>query len=455
MILCFFLKHRTCHKTYPIMLRSDCSHYVLLIVLGLAIHSMLSDTASAQQNQFKRNLILDKTLQARQLPEELKNKGLVYKGFIYKPSLDVETRYNSNVLAQTNDTTPDFVHALGPGIGVQKEYGLNKFHFNVDLNIERFYSREQENKEEFRVQTRGTIGINSRWLLPYDVFFTRNTLNRTQPRQSNTTKTPTRRRRFNAETGIKRRFNRGSLALIGHFRELSLEDGRAIHTNQPVIKSDSNRTEYGATLNARYLLGPRNERPEYNLFAVLTVNQQDFEKRRFENGAFQGPTSDRTEYIGTLGFETRYKDLVYANLGAGLQRQAFDADGSDSVNAFRFSAELRAKITPGSSLNFRGTRNVNQESELTKGSINTRFGTGLDYELRHDIYFNSNVDYIHRDFIEDQRVDEDFIAKSGIKYFLNDNLTSEISLRYRDRSSNLSGNAFRRTLMLWRITGRL
>jgi hypothetical protein len=415
---------------------------------------MACNTVSAQA-EFGRNLIFDKSLPAQQLPKELKNKGLVYKGFIYKPRLSLETRYNSNVLAQTNNITSDFVYALQPAISIQKKYGASQFGFSAGLNLERFHSREKENKEEFRLQSRGTFGINSKWMLPYNIKFSRNALNRTQPRENNITQTPTRRRKLNAEIGIKRRFNRMSLTFLGHYRDISLEDGRAINTNQPIIKSDSNRTEYGATLNARYLLGPRNETPEYNLFGLLTLNQQDFEKRRFQNGAFQGPTSDRTEYIATLGFETRYKDLIYANLGAGLQRQEFRDDNIDTVNALRFRGTLRADITPGSRLKLHGARTINQESELTNGSINTRFGAGLDYELRHDLYSTSNINYVQRDFIDDRREDEDVVVKGGIQYFLNDNLTSEITLKYRERTSNLPGNEFERTLLIWRITGRL
>lgn len=391
------------------------------------------------------------------LPEEFRAPGLVSSGFIVHPKISLQGKYDSNILATNFSEKSDYSVSLKPSVTLLKELRDNIFLLNANADIERFLDRTKENSNGYDVSLTNKIVGNSHWTFPSSFSYKKITRKRETPL---TTLTPDKRldiKSAKAEIGVTRHFNRLSLSLFGNYSSVQYEDGVALDQVTPTVYSDNNRDRYGGLLRFRYDLprGAKGTDFENVLFTNLIYGKKKYKKKSFQLGSFSGVLADHHEYGFLTGFNTNYKGLLFANIGAGLRHQSFDNSTLTDTNTTEIYADIDYNFRPKLTLGFGAKRDIDQDNGLTQGVVTSDYHFGADYELSHDLYVGAELGYTNYEFDRLNREDDDYYTSLYVKKFINKNVESMLKFNYRDRQSNALGREFDRFDIIFSLTGKM
>ena len=395
------------------------------------------------------------------VPDELRSKPLAFKGILYRPELNVTSKYTSNVLAiDDSRKSDDYMVKVEPSIEALKKYGPHQFWFGAKASAERFLNRAEENVENYRAAFQGRFEANSDWTFPFSLAYINQSRAREKPFGRQTSTKPLDVNRHIATLGATRNFNRLSLTLYGEYTDIDNADGVALDDDTTaVVFSDNDRSKLRTRLRSRYALsrGDKSDEAEHILFSDLSYERVRYERRQYDDAAesFTGVWGDFDEYRATLGFQTEYKKLLFANAFAGMDFKRFKDRTLSDTNGFILSARVNYLLTPKLALNANISRDNSEDNGFLRGITGTRFHLGADYELRHDTFLSANIGYENHEFEENIREDDDIMASFGLRRHHNPHLTSAIELNYFDRDSTLERQIFDRYELMLRLTGAL
>lgn len=395
------------------------------------------------------------------LPEDLRAKPLRYNGLQYQAALNLETRYDNNVLATQRESS-DYILALKPSLLVSRDYGAHKLRIGVQSEIERFTDQKEENKENLSLFARGALFAERQWSFPFLVNFRKEARKRNNL-QTTITDEPEDIERFGVEAGVQRNFNRLSVSLLGEYQNIAFDDGTALGATTPVIFSDDDHKTYRAKLSARYDISQgtpgRTDTPSHILFADFIYGRQRFDSLSFVNtpagGNFSGISGDRDEVGILAGLESSYKGLLFARLGAGYIRQNFDDETLDDISAIDLSADLSYNLTPKLTLGLKAERDINQDNGFTQGITQTSVVFNTDYEILHNLYLGGSVGYSDYEFEDLDRNDDDITAGLELSYYNSPRIQTSFGVNWQERTSNINAAEFDRLVFLLSVTGRL
>lgn len=434
------------------------SRFVFRIGLFVCAAVFLAQSVAAQVLLREERRLLKLPVNER-LHDDLAPQGLYYRGFILSPRLSVQERYDSNVLASESNESDDFITTISPALHIKKQYGAHEVYMGGHADFDLYKEETDENATRFSTYLRGILAGSRSWSFPFAFQYKQLPRNRQTPQTRSSANERKNIESFEGEVGVTRNFNRLSLTLLGTYDRVRNEDGVAFDTLDPVIFSDKDRDRFGGDLKARYEI-PRDLfglNTEHVLFADLSYGRGRYKNRDFQipTQSFSGPYGHHDEYALMTGFETRYKGLIFAKLGAGYKRQNYDDSALKDVNVTTLSADIDYNITPKLRINLNAERDVEPDTGLTQGILTTVLSGGFDYELQHNLYLGFNTEYTNYDFQALTREDEDLTSSVYLKYFSNPKFHSGIEFRHQNRTSTFSDNEFERYEALIRLTGQL
>lgn len=387
---------------------------------------------------------------------ELRAEGLTWRGFVYKPRLELTGHYDSNVRALNNQDDSDYSLSVRPGLYVQKKYDAQIINGFIGADIRRFSSLSSENREDIKSYLRGYFELNSDWAIPASVSWSKKARPRSAPQAGNTTRSPEDVKRLEASFGITRRFNHLSLSLISEIKDMEHEDGNALLNNTPVVFSDNDRTELAGILRARYEFERDSDnRPEYIAFADFKFGHQDYDRLDFQNGSFSGNSGDNDRYGIFAGFETTWKDRLFSSLGLGYTRVNYEDDSLEDVDLMTAGADVSWILIPKMNLNFGALREINQDNDFLQGFRKTEMAAGMDYEIRHDLYLGSELSYGFNDFIDSAREDDNYGGEINLRYLNSHRLETHLGLGYFECDSSDPAQDFDRYHILLSLVGKI
>ncbi len=394
----------------------------------------------------------------QRLPEELRQEPLIYNGFEYKTSLTVGGRYDDNILASANKSS-DYILTLTPKLQINKNYKAHRFTLGAQSTIERFADRDQENKEDISLFARALLFAKHKWEVPLFISFDQKARLRDKP-QAFLSDKPLDINKTKIQGGITRNLNRLSLSLLGEYERYSNDDGRASSAPAtPAIFSDNDRDIYRGKLKARYDISqgaPGDETaPSHILFADFVYGRQYYDRNKFTNGSFSGPSGNRDELGFLAGLESRYKGLLFSRVGVGYLRQRFDDSTLSDISAINLTADIAYSITPKLTLGLKASRDIDQDNGFTQGTTESSVVFTSDYELKHNLYLNADLGHTDYKFEGLARDDEERMAKLGLTYHNSQRLETSLGLHWQDRDSTIAANDFNRLVLLLNITSKL
>ena len=393
----------------------------------------------------------------RRLPSDLRVTGMEYKGFVYKPSIEVEAGFNTNILTEKDNKKSDYIISMRPQLEIEKKYDAHIFSLKARGDIRRYMTRTDENREDFYIGGGALIEANSRWSFPFSIERLREQRPRSSPTPTGLTRKPLSVDRFKTKAGATRSFNRFSLSFEAEYEDVDFQNGPLEDSNDIAVFKDNNREAVNGRLILSYNVprGTEEDEVEHKLFAEMVYGFQDYDNRAFSDGIYSGPSGDRDIAGLITGFETKYKGLLFARLGAGFIHQNFDDAALDSTLDFDFLADIEYLIAPKLSLFLVGERNIDQDNGFISGITRSRFQTGANAELLHNFYLTAEAEYEHFDFKNVDRKDEDYTGRLRLRYLNSRNITSEFDVGYTQRESSITSNEFDQLIFLLRLRGQL
>lgn len=432
------------------------SHFTLLFFICLAclLAPALANASSllqAEENLYSLPI-------EQRLHPDLRQEPLRWRGFFFSPHMNVSSRYNSNVRALNNQGDSDYSLILTPEITIQKAYKNHALKAGLKAEIEQFSDLKDENHQDIDLFLNGNFEMNRRWSIPVSLGAQKYARSRATPQQQATTQRPEDIYKARSSIGLTRNFNRLSLSLIGNIEDITHENGISLNGQNRIIYSDDDRTNISALFRARYgaVRGKSaDSRPEHILFADLKIEDQTYRRGDFTNGAFTGVKGDNQRMGGFLGFETRYKDKLFAHIGAGYTHIDYDALSLKDTGLVRLEGEFSIMPYRRLSLNGRLNRQINQDNDYKQGFKETNIELGADLEMLHNLYLGAKAGYSYADFIDSNRADDHYMADIGVRYHNSRRLETALNLRYDDRQSTQQGQDFDRMQILLSLIGKL
>lgn len=391
------------------------------------------------------------------LPAEYMAQGRMFRGFLIKPELEIQTRYDSNVYREHRGGQSDAIVAFKPALTLQKSYGGLDLALRAHGNIERYKSLSDENKEELFVGFGGYYDVNSRWAFPFSTHYSRTYKDRGSPQISTSLDSPVSLDQANYSAGFIRTFNRLSIEMMGKYRTFKFEDGITLgDPRMPVVYSDNDRTAIGGNVRFKYMF-PRNEtgKSGHMVFLDLDTQKHTYDRGVYDGGRFTGLKKDHMAHNVTLGFATTYKGILQASLGAGILSRQYDDSRLKNVDSLDVMANVKYAFRPRLVFDFKADRYFSEFSDSQSGVIETEYELGADFELKHNIFWRNAFTYKTYDFAEVDRFDTDYKLETGLKYYMNQNIYTQLGLSYQDRQSNETGRDFDRTQLMLSVVSRL
>jgi hypothetical protein len=421
-------------------------NYVLAAVVILMVSSGISNAQNAYNNSALLNFPVN-----QRIPFDLRPKQLEFRGFLYEPKITVDTLYDSNALAQSDNPQSDFILQISPSLMIDKHFEDHILKFGATAQINRYAELHDENTTQPEVFFKGALNNSGPLKLPFDFNYTKEVRQRRIPQKNGLTIQPGKIDIFNAETGFIRSFNRLSLGLMGLYESKQYTNEILARTNTKAVNDDLDRAEYRGTLKIKYEFPSENRtQPHHVLYTDIFRARQNYKRLAFTEGDYTGENGDR-DITGFLsGIETRYKGLVFANIGAGYEKHSFDDKNLEDVDIFNLKASIDYNILSKLTLNLTTSSGISQDNGFLQGVKVFSAGFGGDYELQHDLYASANIRNIQYKFIDSTRNQEDdIIGELELKKLNSENLTSKASVVYQDRRADDPQFAFdRMTFML-------
>ncbi len=392
------------------------------------------------------------------IPEELTAPGVQYKGMIIKPILETDLIYDSNIYAEDKSENTDFILSLKPEISFLKRVEAHRFLAGVSANLERFIKEPDENNEEYNAFIRGNIDLGKKMAALVSAAYVHKTRQRSTPKSGGDfSDEPVYIDTYSGYGGIERRFGRLNISLLGSYAHIENENGWSSATDETVIYSDNDRDVYGASIKLRYSI-PRGSAGEegHILYADYKINKHEYKRQEHDGTGFLGIKRDNMEQGFLAGFETEYKGILFANLGAGYFWQEYDDSRLDTTDSLDFNADIAWNVLPKMTLSFNASREIEQNNDFLGGYVRSSYGLGVDYEFLHNLYLDSSFTYADYDFSGNaNREDNDYITRLGIRYLHSRNFESAIDLTSHVRNSDAPENEFERMIFMMRLTGKL
>jgi hypothetical protein len=457
---------RICNKvfkelfsSFPFLVRFRMSFFAVRFISGFlfAAFTIVMALPVCAQNVLRSETKLTELPVDDRVPGDMQVPGLTYKGFVIKPQTEVSALYDSNIFAESNNETSDFIASVKPSVHVLGKYRNHRFLAGADLNIERFFDEDDEDKEEYKVFFRGNFGSNRRWRIPFNLSYRHLARNRSAPRNLDLSAEPVYIDGFRAGAGLSRQFGTLNITLTGNYGDITNENGVSRNTANPVIYSDNDRNIYSATLKLRHKI-PRGNNEAHILYADYGIEKQDYNRRDHNGTGFLGISRNNINHSFLAGFETDYKGLIFANIGAGYFWRKYDDPLLENTESYDFTADVAWNIFPKLTLSFSADREAEQNNDFLQGYVRTNYIAGLDYEFLHNLYLDSSIGYKDYDFSDNSgagREEEDYLVNLGLRYLHSRYLESGLEFKHQRRSANISANEFKRTIFMLRMRGRL
>ncbi len=394
--------------------------------------------------------------QSEGIPKVFNAKGFVYKGFSYYPRLRLDVLSTSNVYAREDDVQSDFVYTANPEINVIKEYKKLILSATFSSMSKRYHDNEGENRDDIYFKFAANYALNSKWSIPLRYEHSLYSRARGDVLNQSATREPLRIRNQYIQTGISKRFNRLILSLKGEHNTLRFNDGRSRRDGRPVIYRDNDQDTYAGQIGAKYeFLRGRKGRAEHIAFARLKYSAHKFLRRDYTGAGFSGLSRDSTNIGAFFGVETKYKGLLFANIGLGYLMQDYDETRIENVDALDFGAEIEYSLSPRWMVGLQLDRDITQDNDIIEGQLTTSLRLSTEYEIYHRLYVDGEYGYTQRDFEQIGRKDAANRYSLGALYLLNQNLRARINVSHIDYQSDVAGSSYKTNNILFSLIGKL
>jgi hypothetical protein len=351
--------------------------------------------------------------------------------FVLQPTLDVTEGYNSNVYAATDDVRHDFFTTVTPIVSLNSGWDRNFLGATVGGEIDRYAKYVSENISNFNSLISGRLDVVQ------DVYFTANAGYQIlhEPRGSPNSvngEFPTEYHVAHGEVSFVKANSIVGLKIDGSINHYDYFDVPSSITNQPIIETDRNRTEYDITAEASYELAP-----QYRAILRASGNERAYD-HKFDPGGFQRSS---TGYQFDAGVALSISSKVDGEFYVGYLQQDFDDPRLPTAGGVGFGANLLWNVDGVTSVKGTLSRTVEETIVVQASSfLQTALAVRVEHEFRKNILADIGFSYTNQNYQNFGRVDDIYGFNVEGKYLLTRNLVTSLNVGYTSKVSNAIGD---------------
>lgn len=383
--------------------------------------------------------------------------GYAAGGFRLFPEVSFTALYDSNIYGvngsvpmdkaeprgEIEDETSDIVRIASPGLAVQSDWERHELTLNAGADLARFQDNNDENYDDFWINTAGRYDIGSASNLFGGLGIGRSHEDRSSPEGSVGIK-PVRYRTADAHGGYAQRIGRTVLRLGGTAQRLDYEDGLT-SDGQLINHEDRDRDIYSFGTRLTYLLSGQ-LRP----FVQGSVERRRYDRLTSPLQVTGVPAEeldrDSEGYRAALGLAFDQGRNLSGEVYGGVLHQGFDDPRFKSITKPDFGARLGWQATPYTRLTGSVDRSLEettywetQESGppvFASSYLYSRAQVQAEHQLTPRTTLSALVSFGQVDYKGVDRKDDLIGTGVEIEYKLTKNLLVQLDYRHYQRDSD-------------------
>ncbi|MBI1273561.1 MAG: outer membrane beta-barrel protein [Alphaproteobacteria bacterium] len=363
------------------------------------------------------------------------------------PSLELGAVYDSNVFAENlgqNEGAHDVIWTVRPAVSFFSNWNRHALSFAGQGDIAFYTDRDKEQYSDGILTTRGRFDIRRGSFITYGADYQRLTEQRSSPDNTITNEPST----FNYyQFLLGNTHQQGRFGFKTHVHAERFDFDPTSSATVPVISLDArDRAQYVTEGEVNYqVMG------FWKPFIRGSYNWRDYDNNATRN-------SQGYSIVGGTGFELS-SGIFTGEVFVGHMAQDFRniTPGGDTSAGLRFGGNVLWNVTNLTSIEGNINRTI-EETTLTGFRSYTATGGSITvtHELMRNLLLEGNFDIANHDFQGGvTRVDDNYRAGFGGRYFFTRNFYGDLEYNYSARTSDVSGAEYDRHTVALRVGAQM
>ncbi|CAN0450370.1 unnamed protein product, partial [Discosporangium mesarthrocarpum] len=300
------------------------------VIAAVALSIVNCPVAYSEELGNQTNTVLE-----RERPE-FDPLGVRISSFVMSPTLEVKLDYDDNVLATQNNKRDDLITIASPGVVIASDWNQHSLRVQGRGKVARYASNGAEDHENFEVGADGRIDIQRDFQIVGAINFE----SASESRGSVDDAGGRNRTEFSVlslQTGLKKRWNRGTINVSGGISHLDFDDVPTGNGSAIINNDDRDRNEYQTAIRGGYDI-----QDEYEAFIEVRFDLVEYRSSRDDNGV----SRDSFGYEVRAGSRVDITGLLFGDIFLGYLDRDYTDTTLASIDAFVAGLALTWNITP-------------------------------------------------------------------------------------------------------------
>jgi hypothetical protein len=353
--------------------------------------------------------------------------------FVVKSKLEAGLTSNDNVFASAANEESDIVARVGADVSASTDWSVHQIGFDASAYRNEYQDLSDESVTDLAGRLRGRLDVTRQFTLGGSVFAE----DRSEPRAD-----------FVNAFGVDRpiQYKRTGATLDADYQsdrfrwnnslgvsEEDFEDGRDRLTSVSIDQDYRDRSLLEGRSRLSYAISPN-----LAVFAQGTYTDSSFDETQIFGGVPRSRDSKGYTVAGGVDFELA--SLVRGDIAVGYLKENKDDAFFEDVSGLSVDSRLQWFPSRLTTVNFNaGRRVVDIGAFESPSAVETRFGGGIDHELRRNIVISGYAGISNYEYEETDRKDENLEFGAVATYKMNKRVHWEVFARNRDRDVSGTG----------------
>lgn len=348
--------------------------------------------------------------------------------FEFFPSLGSGMTYNSNIFSQPNNKVSDTVWDLQPAVSLVSNWGRHALSISGASDFGFYSKNTDQNTKTGNIQMDGRYDIAAETWLAGNVGYQKISEGRSSPTSPTNAKYPSTYNLYNVGGELNRSL--GQLkAKISNDLSYYDYDNLTLQNGASASQFQRHRTQNRTAAEVGYVV-TQNFQP-FVRTAYNVRHYTDFGQRN-SNG-----------YNVDVGAKSDFGGIVTAEAYIGYLQQNYYQMGNAMTSVPDFGAKILWNVTALTSIEGKAARSVEETTATNVPSYLATTGTlTVAHELRRDLVLETAASYAAYDYNDSAQHDDNYSLSAGGRYFINRNLSTDVTYNYLRRDSNVANTGF-------------
>jgi hypothetical protein len=374
-------------------------------------------------------------------------KGVRVGKFMVLPNLTTAVEYTDNVLQTNAQKDSDRVAIISPEFKAEGDFGPHVVSF--EGRADQFLYDEYDSQDRLNYDVQGAINLSLSSVARFDAKIVAQQNHNRRLEEAGSiidASEPVQYNRIGFLTDLILKPSKYEWRIGTAISQLTYQNTRRISDNSLIVQNDRDRMSYGGSVNVTYDAGLR-FKPAFG----VSYTWFDFDRRDFIDGSgFTGVVQDRQRFAMLGGIELVPTGKWRGQAKVGLGYEVAKDDVLDNQITNLVEIDLTYLYTPLTNFNFEFERFFDDDTNATRGSIQTRLAASVVHELTRQWMLSAGLSYEWRDFQNDSN-DTTLSGFVGADYKINRKFTLGGAIEYIDRESNRRNGDFDETKAMIRL----